>query len=264
MRLHGRLGDERFLRDLRVRQPAREVAQHLELARRELLELGGRLPHGVRRPPHELLDHATRDRRREQRVAVRDDVDRVDELLGRRVLEQEPARADSQRLVHVLVEVEGREDEDARALLLPVEQSAGRLEPVDVRHADVHQDHVRLHAVRGVHRLRAVGRLADDLDVLLGVEDHPESRPNERLVVDDEDADPPRRGGESVALRVDELVESHRLLEVLQAPLTELRQHESAQVFVRVLEHRDGRAGYEDLPTGRLRADPRRRCTARP
>ena len=38
----------------------------------------------------------------------------VDELLGRRVLEQEAARAGLQRVVDVLVEVEGGEDEHAR------------------------------------------------------------------------------------------------------------------------------------------------------
>ena len=37
-------------------------------------------------------------------------------------------------------------------------------------------------------RLEPVGGLADDLDVLLGLEDHAEARPHERLVVDDQDA----------------------------------------------------------------------------
>ena len=37
-------------------------------------------------------------------------------------------------------------------------------------------------------RLDAVARLADDLDVLLGLEDHAEAGAHERLVVDDEDA----------------------------------------------------------------------------
>ena len=38
---------------------------------------------------------------------------------------------------------------------LPVEQPAGRLEPVDVRHADVHQDHVRLGLAGGQDGRRA-------------------------------------------------------------------------------------------------------------
>ena len=40
-----------------------------------------------------------------------------------------------------------------------------------------------------VEGLGAVGSLADDLDVLLRLEDHPEPRAHERLVVDDEDPD---------------------------------------------------------------------------
>ena len=39
------------------------------------------------------------------------------------------------------------------------------------------------------HRLEAVRRLADDLDVGLGIEDHPEAGADERLVVDDQDPD---------------------------------------------------------------------------
>ena len=38
-------------------------------------------------------------------------------------------------------------------------------------------------------RLAAVGRLADDLDVGLGVEDHPEAVAHQGLVVGDQDAD---------------------------------------------------------------------------
>ena len=38
-------------------------------------------------------------------------------------------------------------------------------------------------------RLQAVDRLADDLEVVLGVEDHLEPRAHERLVVGDQDAD---------------------------------------------------------------------------
>ena len=50
-----------------------------------------------------------------------------------------------------------------------------------------------------LERLGAVGGLADDLDVLLGLEDHPEPRADERLVVDDEHADHRARLGERQA-----------------------------------------------------------------
>ena len=41
---------------------------------------------------------------------------------------------------------------------------------------------------RGLERLQAVARLADDLDVGLRLEDHPEAGAHERLVVDDQDS----------------------------------------------------------------------------
>jgi hypothetical protein len=46
----------------------------------------------------------------------------------------------------------------------------------------------------------AVARLADDLEVLLRLEDHPEPGADECLVVDDEDAHAARRGSVLVGL----------------------------------------------------------------
>ena len=68
------------------------------------------------------------------------------------------------------------------------EEPARRLDAVDVGHADVHQDDVRPQAPRLRDRLAPVRRLADDLDVLLGLEDHAEAGADERLVVGDQDA----------------------------------------------------------------------------
>ena len=79
----------------------------------------------------ELCDQAARDRRGEERVAGGDDAHRLEEGLGWNVLEEEPARARLEGVVDVLVEVEGREDEDARPV--PVTTRAdlpGRLDPV--------------------------------------------------------------------------------------------------------------------------------------
>ena len=64
-----------------------------------------------------------------------------------------------------------------------------RLDPVDDRHADVHQHDVGPSALDQRDRLGAVGGLADDLDVVAGVEDHAEAAAHERLVVGDQDAD---------------------------------------------------------------------------
>ena len=70
------------------------------------------------------------------------DADRRDELLGRRVLEQEAARAGSQRGVDVLVEVERGQDQHARSAAGRECSRAGGLDAVHAGHADVHQHDV--------------------------------------------------------------------------------------------------------------------------
>ena len=129
-------------------------------------------------------------RRRQQRLALRDDPDARGELLGRDVLEQEPGRAGAQRLVDVLVEVEGGEHQDAHRVLAGLrEQPPRRLDPVELGHADVHQHDVGLQPRGLLDGVEPVGRLADHLEVVLGVEDHAEPGAHERLVVGDQQAD---------------------------------------------------------------------------
>ena len=67
-------------------------------------------------PARELGDHRLGDGGREHRRAAGDDADRLDELLGWRVLEHEAARAGAQGAVDGLVEVERREDHDPRRM----------------------------------------------------------------------------------------------------------------------------------------------------
>ncbi len=138
----------------------------------------------------ELLDQASGDLRREQRVAVGHDAHRVEEVVGERVLEQEAARPGLERAVDVLVEVEGGEDQDP-GVDLALGDRPGRLEAVHLGHADVHQDDVGSLAHDEVDGLDAVGRLTDDLDVVGGAQQHGEPAAHERLVVGDGDADHP-------------------------------------------------------------------------
>ncbi len=69
-----------------------------------------------------------------------------------------------------------------------VAQAPRRLDPVELGHADVHQDDVGLQPLGLLDRVEAVGGLADDLEVILGVEDHAEPGADERLVVSDQQA----------------------------------------------------------------------------
>ena len=172
MGLHGGLADEELLPDLGIGEAGRDQAQDLELARRQLVERRRRVGAGDAR---ELLDHAFRDSGGEEGVAGGDGADRGEQLLGWLVLEDEPAGTGPQRLVDVFVEIERRQDEDPRRAV-GREDAPRCLEPVELRHADVHQDHARVEPGRLLHRLEAGARLRHDLDVLLAGEQHPEAR----------------------------------------------------------------------------------------
>ena len=98
-------------------------------------------------------------------------------VLAPGVLQQEPARAGAQRREHVLVEVERRQDQRRAAASVarpaiwrvasrPSSPACGC--PSARRRAQL--------ARRASTASRAVGGLADDLDVRLGLEDHPEAR----------------------------------------------------------------------------------------
>src|SRR5713226_9162780 len=184
--------DLQLASDLRVRQASRQEADDLLLAVRERIEVGST---GADRRPMfgEFLDQALRDRWSEQGLAAGGYPDAANELLGRDVLEKEPACAGGERIEDVLVEVIGRQDDDL-ARDGSFGEAARRLDAVNAGHAKVHQDDVRMQRADGVDRGRSVGGLADDFEIRLGIEDHSKAGANERLVVDDEDSyhPPPR------------------------------------------------------------------------
>ena len=138
--------------------------------------------------PTNVSTQAASDRGRQERVAVGHDPDGVDELLGPDVLEQEAARTGAERLHHVLVDVEGRQDQDLRGVVLRREDPRG-LNAVEPGHADVHQDHVGMEPPGLFDRLLPVSRFAHQVDVRLGAQGHLERRPHQRLVVGDQDPD---------------------------------------------------------------------------
>jgi hypothetical protein len=140
------------------------------------------------RQARELADDPLRHRGREERLAGGDGANRRQQLFRRVVLEDEAARARLQRLVDVLVEVEGRKHEDPRRRV-GVENPPRRLEPVELRHPNVHQDHRRAKPGGLVDSFEPVLRLRDDLDVRLLRKQHPEAGPHHRLIVRDEYAD---------------------------------------------------------------------------
>ena len=171
--------------DLGVREPAREQVEDLLLARSQFLERSRRRGGGDRLLPRELLDHGSRNRRREERFAAGDDPDGGGDLFGRRVFEHEAAGTGAKRVVDIVVESERRQDENTRARLSR-HDATGRLDPVEHGHAYVHQDDVGPQAARFRDRLLAVARLADDVCLRLGVEDLAQTDADKRLVVCDQ------------------------------------------------------------------------------
>ena len=101
------------------------------------------------------------------------------------------ARADSG--AHVLLGRVHREDEDGclGGLLL---DAAGRVDAVEARHREIHQDDVGAEAHGSGEGLVAVGRLTDDLDAALGREERDEALADDCVIFGDEDADGIGRG----------------------------------------------------------------------
>ncbi len=137
---------------------------------------------------------------RQQRIPPGHGSNTVQEHVRLGVFEEEPARPEAQGLVHVIVLVERREDHDPRPVQALLLQDLPRgLEPVHPGHPDVHQHDVgdELHgAAEG--GLAVVG-LAHHLDVRLGVEQRPKARPDQRLVVGEQDPDHAAPSSGSVA-----------------------------------------------------------------
>ena len=69
----------------------------------------------------------------------------------------------------------------------------GRLDAVEVRHHQIHDHDVRPELLGTLDGLAAVGRLADDLDVVVQLEEIAHPATDHRVVVDEEDADRWRR-----------------------------------------------------------------------
>src|SRR5829696_5053609 len=103
--------------DLRVREPTGDEPQDLELPRGEFGDRGGNGAGFWARGARELLDQSAGDRGREQGIAGGGGAHRVQQPVGRGILEQESARPDTERLVDVLVAIEGREHEHRRVEL---------------------------------------------------------------------------------------------------------------------------------------------------
>jgi hypothetical protein len=177
------LGEMQGGRDLGVRPPAGDLQQNRALAVAQSREPRV-VDRRVRQRAGDLFEQPARRGRRHYRVAGRDRPDRGQQLLRLGVLQQEAAGAGAQRWEHVLVEVErGQDDHPRRRGAVAVDQHTSRLDAVEPGHADVHQHDVGGGDREPLERLAAVLRFADHGHVGLGVDHHPQTGADERLVV---------------------------------------------------------------------------------
>src|SRR5207244_650066 len=123
----------------------------------------------------------------EVRLARRHNPDRSHDLLAWRVLEQEASGSGSQCAGEHLIVVECGQDEDWRAAGQAT-QPTGGLGAIDVLHSNVHYHDVGPQLIGGRDHLSPISAIADHLEALLRAEDHPQTRPHQRLVVDEKHA----------------------------------------------------------------------------
>src|SRR5919106_848526 len=186
--LDGAQADVQLLRDLGVGAATGDGEQHLLLAVGQGVD---RLV-GTGRPvaAGEGCEQPAGDARGDERVAAGGGADGFAQQLGPGVLEEEAGRAGAQRVVDVLIEVEGGDhDHRHRVLDLGAGQLSGGRDAVEHGHLYVHQAHIGAQLAGQPYGVLPVARLADDLDAVQGAEDQPEPGAHQVLVVGDQHSD---------------------------------------------------------------------------
>jgi hypothetical protein len=104
----------------------------------------------------------------------------------KRVFQEEPGGASPEGVEDVLVEVERREDQNARrGQPVVAGDASGEFDAVHLRHPDVHQDDVGPLPNRELHGAASIGGFPDHVDVGGAAQQHGEAAPHEGLVVVD-------------------------------------------------------------------------------
>ena len=134
----------------------------------------------------EVPDHRGGDRGIETALPAGDRGDRVEQVLGPDVLEQEAGRAGGERLEDQLVGPEGGQHQHPGGRELRGDPPGG-LDAVHLRHPQVQHRDVGLGAVRLRHGSRTVADLGDDDEVLAAPEHRDDPVAHELLVLGDED-----------------------------------------------------------------------------
>ena len=137
----------------------------------------------------ELAEQLRRHRRRDERLTARDRAHRVGDLVDRHLLQEVAGRAGAHRGEQVLLVLGDGEHHDLRTSGCALADAARRLDAARRRACARPSARRRVELGGPLDRLEPVGGLADDLEVGLGREHQLEPAPEQRVVVDDEDAD---------------------------------------------------------------------------
>ena len=170
VRLDRPLADDELGRNLRVRQSSGKELEHLSFSWCEGLEL--RLKFEACWVPMELVEDGAGHLRSDERVSSSDHTNRLDDLLGRRLLQDESTRPRAERGHDQLVEPEGRQHHNARRDL-GVSNPPRCLDAVEDRHSDVHEDDVRSERKGLLDCSLTILGLSDDEETVVDLEDSP-------------------------------------------------------------------------------------------
>src|SRR5690606_25146031 len=174
------LGEPETLPDLPVGEPLRDEVEHLALAQGELGLVGARGGEG--------LGDARADARREQGAARGDLAHALDEPAGADLLEHVAGCSREHGGPARLVVVVGGEDEAPRVGVRRAD-GAAQLDAVAVGEPHVEHDDIRPRHLDLREGAAHLARLADHLEVALGVDEVGDAAPHDLVVVDEEDAD---------------------------------------------------------------------------
>ena len=175
----------------RLDRPRARHAEHVALAAGQALEARGRGRAGLAAPgarSHPAGDDAG-DGRVEVDLAAMRGPDRRGQVVRLGILEQEAARAGLDRGRDALLLDEARDGDDLDGRVAGLELGRGG-DPVETGHDEVHDDDVGEQRRRRLERRDAVGGLADDLEVIVQVEEVAHAAADHGMVVDDQDTDP--------------------------------------------------------------------------
>lgn len=133
-------------------------------------------------------DEPPRDAGGEQGVTVGHHTHGLHQIGGFGVLHQESGGPGAHGLEDVLVEFEGGQHHHPYlGKFRGRGDFAGGGQPVQHRHANIHEHHIRAEFPGQPHRLFAIGGLADYLDIVLRVQQCRESGAYQRLIIGDHD-----------------------------------------------------------------------------